>query len=625
MNRIKVLPELVINQIAAGEVIERPASILKELLENSIDANSSMIRIYLDNGGINGIKVVDNGIGIHPDDIPLVFKQHATSKIENLKDLDFISSLGFRGEALASIASISMVNIITSQLEPSGTTIEVKDIFYNVPVRKKFLRSSNTEFNYIQEIFKRIALSNFSVGFMLYNSYKNSYNNLNNNYKLIKSLPAIYDIDVDQDLMLKEKRISKLVGNKFIEHAFFFNTKVNDFQLYGWIGNVYDISGSCIQYFYLNNRPVKDKLLNAAIKQAIQKLNVPTAYCLYFRLNPMFVDINVHPTKQEVRFSDPKVIYAFIYESVLEAFDQFKFQRSRIEHVEEDRPELVGTSIDKDRVEQVGLINQSDLRQIAGDGSLDIKSFECPSLSGGKYKYSSQHSLSDKKHSPQHMSSHIENIDRYNNINLKIFPIFNNQYVLFSNVFLSSKEFSGSYDFSGSEHISDSENASSSDELLFLNVKQGLQWLLINSLQQKIRLVSYELIIPERVKLGFEIAIDFQIVKGLLVEFKFDVEQIHTDVLLIKSIPEYFYLFEIQINYARFFKELMKMISKRQYLQNLQINREIISLLIDCIKLNDFNDFKLYSQKDLIKLIMILINAKFMFGKLNQSTFEKLV
>ena len=158
INRINVLPELVANQIAAGEVVERPASIVKELMENSIDANSTLIRIYLENGGISGIKVMDNGDGIHADDLPLVFLQHATSKITTVNDLLRIYSLGFRGEALASIFSVARTNIISTQLEPSGTTVEVKDLFYNIPARRKFLRSNKTEFNYALEIFKRIAL-----------------------------------------------------------------------------------------------------------------------------------------------------------------------------------------------------------------------------------------------------------------------------------------------------------------------------------------------------------------------------------------------------------------------------------------------------------------------------------
>ena len=600
INRIQVLPELVINQIAAGEVIERPASILKELLENSIDANSSIIRIYLDNGGIKGIKVVDNGIGIHPEDLELVFKQHATSKIKKVSDLDSINSLGFRGEALASIAAISVVDIRSSQLEPSGTTIEVKDIFYNLPVRKKFLRSSTTEFNYIQEMFKRLALSNFSVGFMLYN-----------NNKLIKSLPVINNVitnlAVNQNLALKEQRIAKLVGNRFIENAFFFNIQANTLQLSGWISNVYDISGSHIQYFYLNNRVVKDKLLNAAIREAVQKLSLPAAYCLYFKLDPMLVDINVHPTKQEVRFSDPKIIYAFIYESILEAFEQFRIKNS--DNNRDDNNNDNNADHDHIKAPQNHEINQKN-----------------PDLDLNVNLNMNFNKLDLKNTNPIDSAEPIDSVgqtDATNAINLKIFPIFNNQYVLFTGKL--------------------TEKNLNPNELWVLNVKEGLQWLLVNNLKNKDKLIGYKLIIPERIKLNHEISDDVGVIINLLAAFKFDIVQIHADVLLVKSIPENFYFFEIQVNYGKFFKELLKMQSQLQFQSELQlqatddyqirsgikcvgdnqinIDSRIINLLIDCIQLQDFS---VYTNKDLIKLITVLFKENFTFGQLNQYKFEKM-
>ncbi len=602
INRIQVLPEVVINQIAAGEVIERPASILKELLENSLDANSSIIRIYLDNGGIKGIKVVDNGVGIYPEDLPLVFKQHATSKINNVSDLDSINSLGFRGEALASIAAISVVNISSNQLEPSGTTIEVKDIFYNLPVRKKFLRSSTTEFNYIQEMFKRLALSNFSVSFILYN-----------NNKLIKSLPvinnAITNLEVDQELALKEQRIAKLVGNRFIENAFFFNIQANTLQLYGWISNIYDVSGSHIQYFYLNNRVVKDKLLNAAIREATKKLALPAAYCLYFKLDPMLVDINVHPTKQEVRFSDPKIIYAFVYESILEAFQQFKVKNSEInaEHIMvAHNYEINQENTDLDRNVNANVNMNFNELDFKNTNSIDLTN-----LTDSKNLINSTNSTNSIN------STNSTNLtNSINSTNLKIFPIFNNQYVLFTGKILNL------------------------NELWVLNIKEGLQWLLANSLQQKDKLVGYKLIIPERVKLSNEISENFQEIINLLAEFKFDIGQIHADVLLVKSMPDNFYFFEIQIDYGRFFKELLKLqsqvideygyehtIIKKNNNENnceinFKINNKIINLLIDCIKPQDLS---VYAHKDLIRLITILTKENFVFCRLNQYSFEKML
>lgn len=632
-NRISILPELVINQIAAGEVIERPASILKELLENSIDANSSMVRIYLDNGGIGGIKVVDNGIGIHPDDISLVFKQHATSKIKDINDLNLINSLGFRGEALASIAAISVVNIITSQAEPSGTTIEVKDIFYNLPVRKKFLRSGNTEFNYIQEMFKRIALSNFAIGFILYN-----------NNKLVKSLPAIVNMEVEQDLDLKEQRIAKLLGSKFIENAFFFNIKANNLQLYGWIGNVYNVSGSQIQYFYLNNRIVKDKLLNAAIKQAIQELSLPTAYCLYFKLNPMLVDVNVHPTKQEVRFSEPKIIFAFIYESILDAFRQFKVKNAMINQENLDNYNGNYNGNGTDNYNDIDNKNNSvdhhnnnqydnycnktyyqDYSVTSDTGESQVSGINDTSDAGNVSNVGDASDASDAGDASDTMVEKYITVKKYitnaaeninlnkSNINLKIFPVFNNKYVLFVNNLTTCAN-----DLNNLNDLNKLNKLNDVNSLLVLNVEQGLKSFLSNNLMQPESQVSYNLIIPQRVKLIQDISVDFQVVESLLKKLKFEVMQIHANILLINSIPECLYAFEIQVDYVKFFNRIFKMQQKCIELSN----KNIVDLLMDCV---DFRDLAVYTHKDLIKLIEALIKQKFVFYKLTQNMLEKLV
>ena len=562
--RIKILPELVINQIAAGEVIERPASILKELLENSIDASSSMIRIYLENGGISSIKVTDNGEGIHQEDLPLVFVQHATSKINTTADLSKISSLGFRGEALASIASIARVHIVSQQDPPSGTTIEVKDIFYNVPVRRKFLRSKNTEFNYLQEMFKRIALSNFNVGFMLYH-----------NNKLIKSLPAISD-----DIVAKEKRIIKLFGNKFIEKSIFFNSQLNGMELSGWIANHEDISGSNIQYFYINNRTVKDKLLNAAVKQATYKLSLPQVYCLYITLDPIFFDVNVHPAKQEVRFSDPQVIYAFIYESILEAVDRLT---SEIKLPVKQQLELFNNELHHDNA-----IATKDLAQ----GS-NIISYQNNYLSNEVVNYDNG-CVEDNDcvgyDSKININEYATSSAIKNTCDIKLFSIFNNRWVFFE------------------------QEINNNSRLVFLNVFSGLRWLVEKKMRETDAIIDFELIIPERLKI--DQVNNFEQYIHWLEKFKFEVSQIHENIFLIRKVPVCIKFFDIAINYKNFMNDLVK--SKLSDLNE--------GLFINFITNNmQIEQLDLYTKKDLINLIVELQKEKFCFAIFDEQEFSNLI
>lgn len=530
INRIKVLPEFVVNQIAAGEVVDRPASILKELVENSIDANSTVIRIYLENGGISSIKVVDNGHGIHPEDLPLVFLQHATSKITAASELANINSLGFRGEALASIASVAKTTIVSKQQDQqgaNGTTIEVKDLFYNTPARHKFLRSSKTEFNYTQEIFKRIALSNFSVGFILYH-----------NNKLIKNLSSCAE-----DIVQKEKRLTKLCGKKFVDNATFFSVVQNGLELSGWISSSVNMAGCSVQYFYINDRMVKDKLLSGAIRQVTQKLSLPQAYCLYIKLDPILVDVNVHPTKQEVRFREPKIIYSFVYENILEV--------------------LTGKS-------SINNLLYSD--NIACDISENMV-------------------IESKKLASAEFIDH--NITQ---ANIKLFSMFNNRYIIFERESL---------------------------EIIFLCVPIALKWLLEKKLQQINLLSSYQLIIPERIKIDNiernENKDNLDLYIKLLENFKFTVDQIHEDILLIRAIPYYLNLLKIEINYKNFLLEFLQI--KPALLGNLN-NLEIIKLIIKHINVNQYI---LYTKNDLIFLITELTKEHFGFSVWSEQQFSKLI
>ncbi|KTD17528.1 DNA mismatch repair endonuclease MutL [Legionella jordanis] len=318
--RIQQLPMAVANQIAAGEVIERPASIVKELLENSFDAKASSIHIEISYGGLNQVKISDDGLGIVADDLPLAIAPHATSKICELGDLFSIASMGFRGEALASIASISRLSISSKpvcqmdamklvsteegiRIHPcarkQGTTIDVRDLFYNAPVRKKFLKSEQLEFQIIEAVVKRFALAAPEISIQLHH-----------NDKKIFQLPAA------NDEKSRLARIQKIFGKAFMEKAHYIEAEHLGMRLWGWISSSdYQRSQNDKQWIYVNKRMVKDKLLNHAIKQAYEDSLHPgrhPACLLYLEIRPEEVDVNVHPTKHEVRFQQPRMVHDFI-------------------------------------------------------------------------------------------------------------------------------------------------------------------------------------------------------------------------------------------------------------------------------------------------------------------------
>lgn len=327
IKRIQQLPAVIANQIAAGEVIERPASVVKELLENSLDAGATHIDIDIAYGGLNGIKISDNGHGILAEDLPLAVAAHATSKIACLDDLYAINSMGFRGEALASIASIAKLKISSKpdqqahammlsvreekqELFPCararGTTIDVQDLFFNAPVRKRFLKSEKLEFQAIEMVVKRFALSVPHLGL-----------SLNHNDKLIFSLGAAVDE------ITKEQRMTKIMGRAFIDNAVFLDVEQGSMRLHGWLSNQnYQRSQNDRQWIYINQRMVKDKLIHHALKQAYEGLLHPGRFpscLLYFTMNPQAIDINVHPTKHEVRFEQPRLVHDFFISQITRA------------------------------------------------------------------------------------------------------------------------------------------------------------------------------------------------------------------------------------------------------------------------------------------------------------------
>ncbi len=325
--RIQKLTTLLANQIAAGEVVERPAAVVKELIENSLDANATQIEIDIEQGGVRLIRVRDNGNGIHKEDLGLAISRHATSKISQTEDLGQIMTLGFRGEALASIASVARLTL-ASALEkstgwqlaaegeviadlapaahPKGTTVEVRDLFFNTPARRKFLRAEKTEFDHIDEVVKRIALSALHVGFTLKHNQK-----------------EIRRYHPSNSMEKASERLSALCGPQFVEHALQIEAEGAGMKLTGWLTQpTFSRSQSDWQYFYVNGRIVRDKLVMHAIKEAYHDVlyrDRHPAYILFLTIAPNQVDVNVHPTKYEVRFRESRVVHDFIFHSVHDA------------------------------------------------------------------------------------------------------------------------------------------------------------------------------------------------------------------------------------------------------------------------------------------------------------------
>ncbi|MEZ8287270.1 DNA mismatch repair protein MutL [Vibrio splendidus] len=331
---IKILPARLANQIAAGEVVERPASVVKELVENSLDSGATRIDIDIEKGGAKMIRVRDNGKGIVKDELALALSRHATSKIHTLDDLEAIVSLGFRGEALASISSVARLTMTSRpatqdqawaahsegrdmqvKLQPAahpiGTSVEVLDLFFNTPARRKFLRTEKTEFTHIDELLKRIALSRFDVTI-----------NLRHNGKMIRQYRAA------KTQVQAEKRIAAVCGNPFVRHMLKIELEHQGLKLHGWITTPEGArQQSDLQYCYVNGRMMRDKLINHAIRQSYETSLRPdqfATYVLFIELDPHQVDVNVHPAKHEVRFHQARLVHDFIYQALSDGLAQSK-------------------------------------------------------------------------------------------------------------------------------------------------------------------------------------------------------------------------------------------------------------------------------------------------------------
>lgn len=316
----KLSPQLA-NQIAAGEVVERPASVLKELVENSLDAGAKRIEIEVEQGGVKLLRVRDDGHGIPQDDLSLALSRHATSKISNLDDLEAVGTLGFRGEALASIASVSRLCLTSNQAaaqgwkavsegrdgdvnvepvaHPPGTSVEVRDLFFNTPARRKFLRTEATEYNRIDDCTKKLALSHMDVAFSLRHNHRTNLN----------LMPAL-------SVTEQEKRVATICGTAFMEQALYIDNERTGIRLWGWIAQpTFSRSQADLQYFFVNGRNIRDKVVSHAVRQAYHDVLYHArhpAYVLFLEIDPLEVDVNVHPTKHEVRFRNSRTIHGFV-------------------------------------------------------------------------------------------------------------------------------------------------------------------------------------------------------------------------------------------------------------------------------------------------------------------------
>lgn len=334
LRRIRLLSPRLANQIAAGEVVERPASVIKELLENSLDAGARRIDVEVEQGGVKLLRVRDDGCGIPSDDLPLALARHATSKIRDLDDLERVMSLGFRGEALASISSVARLTMTSRtadadqawQVEtegrdmearvqpaahPVGTSVEVRDLFFNTPARRKFLRAEKTEFEHLQEVIRRLALARFDVAFHLRHNGK-----------------TVFALHEARDEISRARRVASVCGSAFLEQALPIQVERNGLHLWGWVGlPTFSRSQADLQYFYVNGRMVRDKLVVHAVRQAYRDVlyngRHPT-FVLFLELDPAAVDVNVHPTKHEVRFREGRTVHDFLYGTLHRALGEVR-------------------------------------------------------------------------------------------------------------------------------------------------------------------------------------------------------------------------------------------------------------------------------------------------------------
>lgn len=392
--KIQILSPRLANQIAAGEVVERPASVVKELIENSLDAGATQIDVDIEQGGVKLIRVRDNGHGVAKEELPTALARHATSKVYTLDELEALNSLGFRGEALASVASVSRLTLSSKPREQStafqvqvsgrdmhsdvspvahtdGTTVDVSDLFFNTPARRKFLRTEKTEFNHLEEVVKRQALSRFDVGFSLRHNGRNSF--------VLR--PALNEAE-------KHRRVSQLLHREFLQNALYVSAERGELQLSGWVGlPTFSRGMADMQYFFVNGRVVRDRVVAHAVKQAYRDVlyhGRHPCFVLFLDLDRAAVDVNVHPTKHEVRFRDQRFIHDFLFSELHRALASSK----------------PGAELADRTQSEAGRQPVSSLPEMTTQPALNMGSYRQPSSTAPKLNVAEQTAFYSELHPP---------------------------------------------------------------------------------------------------------------------------------------------------------------------------------------------------------------------------------
>ena len=332
-SRVQLLPALLINQIAAGEVVDRPASVVKELLENSLDAGARRVEILLEESGLRRIRIRDDGHGIAPDDLALCLARHATSKIRSLEELEQVESFGFRGEALPAIASVARLQLTSRETgmeqawqisvsggesgelapaaHPAGTTVEVRDLFFNTPARRKFLKGERTELFHVQDVVRAAALARFDVEFRFQSAER-----------------SVWRLPPALDAQARHQRVAEILGEGFLENSLYVEHEHLGLRLEGWVGlPTFNRANTAAQHFFVNGRPVRDKTVAHAVRQAFSDVLFKgrhPAFVLYLTLDPASVDVNVHPAKQEVRFREARLVHDFLFRTLYQVLGEHR-------------------------------------------------------------------------------------------------------------------------------------------------------------------------------------------------------------------------------------------------------------------------------------------------------------
>lgn len=522
-NKINILSQDLINQIAAGEVVERPASVVKELVENSLDAGAKNITIEIENGGINLVQVSDDGSGMSAEDARLSIVQHATSKIGNLNDLFNIGTLGFRGEALASISSVSHFQLITRRVQdqagteltfdeqqmsiasigcPIGTTVKVKNLFYNVPARQKYLKTAVTEFNHIVDLFINYALAFPKVGWKFLH-----------NGRMVYHFPPVTDSQI---------RIMEVLGKEIATQLIPCNINAVEMKLDGFIGRPQIARNNRrLQFLFVNGRPVNEFIIAKRIKDAYDTLlpnNLFPVYILNLIVDPQKVDVNVHPRKLEVRFSDPQKIYQFVYRQVADLLDRNELVKNI------QSPNLNwGSQSGRQSFEPTNFVNQPLEFNYSAKNSYSPNSF----------------STMPKNNFSNLLSSNENSSDDNQLRNYRVIGQVNNSYIT-----VETKEGLRIYD----QHAT-------SERVQYEKIKK--QWLEKNIMRQS-------LLLPQNIDLSVAEANMVRDKIDFLAQFGFELSEFSNNSFVINAVPQ--------------------IISQKKYVEDLQ---EIISDLMEYSDIND--------------------------------------